>query len=159
MIILSILTILIVALAAFLVIPYFFLAYELAVMPAQIGIQEILACLLIIVGLGLFIWVVFAYIRYGEGTPAPFNPPKKFVAVGAYHVTRNPMYVGALITLIGEALLLRAPWMLLFVVFLYLIFNFYVKFEEEPRLVKRFGASYKAYMNKVPRWITLRRIL
>jgi protein-S-isoprenylcysteine O-methyltransferase Ste14 len=157
MVILSFIAILLVALLTFLFIPYLFLSYGLAFLPTQIGILEILACILIIVGLCLFIWVIFAHLKFGEGTPAPFRPPKKIVASGAYRFSRNPMYVGALIVLIGEALLFNAPWMLLFVAFLFLIFTVYIKIEEEPRLIARFGDSYKTYLKKVPRWLTLKR--
>jgi protein-S-isoprenylcysteine O-methyltransferase Ste14 len=157
-IILSILAILVVPLTAFLVIPYLFLANNLATWPQSIGGLEILALVLITIGLLLFIWVIYAHARYGKGTPAPFNPPQKFVAGGAYRLSRNPMYVGALVILVGESLLLHAPWMLVFGASLFIIFSLYLKFEEEPRLVQRFGASYQAYMKKVPRWISLKRI-
>jgi protein-S-isoprenylcysteine O-methyltransferase Ste14 len=116
------------------------------------------AGILIFIGLALFIWVIYAHAHYGKGTPAPFNPPKKFVASGAYRYSRNPMYVGAITLLIGEALLLKAPWMLLFTACMFLLFLLYVKYEEEPRLIQRYGASYQEYMKRVPRWISLKRI-
>ena len=158
MIILSVLSILIVPLITFLIIPYLFISNKLAAWPKQLGILEILAGILILIGLALFTWVIYAHAHYGKGTPAPFNPPKKFVAGGAYRYSRNPMYVGALILLVGEALLLRAPWMLLFTAFIFLLFLAYVIYEEEPRLIQRYGASYQEYMRKVPRWLSLKQI-
>jgi protein-S-isoprenylcysteine O-methyltransferase Ste14 len=158
MIILSILSILIVPLITFFIIPYLFVSNMLAVWPRQIGVLEIIAGILIFIGLALFIWVIYAHAHYGKGTPAPFNPPKKFVASGAYRYSRNPMYVGAITLLIGEALLLKAPWMLLFTACIFLLFLLYVKYEEEPRLIQRYGASYQEYMKRVPRWISLKRI-
>ena len=158
MIILSVLSILIVPLITFLIIPYLFISNKLAAWPKQLGILEILAGILIMVGLAVVIWVIYAHAHYGKGTPAPFNPPKKFVAGGAYRYSRNPMYVGALILLVGEALLLRAPWMLLFTAFIFLLFLAYVIYEEEPRLIQRYGASYQEYMRKVPRWLSLKQI-
>jgi protein-S-isoprenylcysteine O-methyltransferase Ste14 len=68
------------------------------------------------------------------------------------------MYVGMLVVMVGEALLLQAPWMLAFTALIFIIFYFYVKFEEEPRMTQRFGASYQDYMIKVPRWLSLKRI-
>ena len=93
-----------------------------------------------------------------ESSPVPFSPPKKFVAKGPYTLSRNPMYVGMLVVIIGEALLLQAPWMLAFTALIFIIFYLYVKFEEEPRMIQRFGASYQGYMKKVPRWLSLKRI-
>src|SRR5207245_10764688 len=41
------------------------------------------------------------FIARGRGTPAPFDPPEEFVAAGPYKYVRNPMYIGALVLLIG----------------------------------------------------------
>jgi len=39
----------------------------------------------------------------GKGTPAPFDPPRKLVIRGPYRFVRNPMYIGAGMTLAGAA--------------------------------------------------------
>ena len=39
----------------------------------------------------------------GRGTPAPFDPPRELVATGLYRWVRNPMYLSALLLLVGEA--------------------------------------------------------
>ena len=44
----------------------------------------------------------------GKGTPAPFDPPRTFVAFGPYRAVRNPMYVGAWLTIVGCALIARS---------------------------------------------------
>src|SRR5258708_6094544 len=41
------------------------------------------------------------FVLRGKGTPAPFDPPQKFVAVGPYRYVRNPMYIGGGIMLFG----------------------------------------------------------
>ncbi|MGB8252546.1 MAG: isoprenylcysteine carboxylmethyltransferase family protein [Anaerolineaceae bacterium] len=156
MIILSILAVMLVPLIAFVLLPYLFITLDLAQMPTRLGFQEILAGVLIVAGLVLVAWVIFAHAKYGKGTPAPFNPPKNFVAGGAYRYSRNPMYVGALTILIGESLFFRSPGLLVFAVLLFILFAVYVHIEEEPRLVQRFGDSYKTYMKTVPRWLSLK---
>src|SRR5260370_42333207 len=42
---------------------------------------------------------VATFVVRGEGTPAPMDPPRKFVAVGPYKFVRNPMYIGGFIVL------------------------------------------------------------
>lgn len=158
MIILYILVILLIPLVTLVILPYLFIYYNLAVWPAALGVWQILAILLILLGLFMIFWVSLAHARHGKSTPLLFSAPKKFVAAGPYTFSRNPMYVGMLVVMVGEALLLQTPWMLAFTVLIFIIFYFYVKFEEEPRMTQRFGASYQDYMIKVPRWLSLKRI-
>ena len=47
---------------------------------------------------------VATFVTRGEGTPAPFDPPRKFVAGGPYRFVRNPMYIGGFIVLLGFGL-------------------------------------------------------
>jgi protein-S-isoprenylcysteine O-methyltransferase Ste14 len=158
MIILYILVTLLIPLITFMVIPYLFIFFDLAIWPQTIGVWQILAIFLILLGLVLVVWVSFTHGRTGKSTPVPFSAPKKFVPDGPYTFSRNPMYVGMLVVLIGEALLLQAPWLLIFTGVLFFLFFLYVKFNEEPRLIQRFGTSYQAYMKKAPRWLSLKRI-
>jgi protein-S-isoprenylcysteine O-methyltransferase Ste14 len=158
MIILYILVILLIPLITLAFLPYLFIYYNLAVWPESLGVWQIIAVLLILSGLFLIFWVSFAHARHGKSTPLLFSTPKKFVATDPYTFSRNPMYVGMLVVLVGEALLLQAPWMLAFTALIFIIFFFYVKFEEEPKMTRRFGASYQDYMKKVPRWLSLKRI-
>jgi protein-S-isoprenylcysteine O-methyltransferase Ste14 len=69
-------------------------------------------------GLGLAVATVRLFVRHGEGTPAPWDPPRKLVVRGPYRHVRNPMIAGVLLVLMGEALLLRCwplgGWMALY---------------------------------------------
>jgi protein-S-isoprenylcysteine O-methyltransferase Ste14 len=89
----------------------------------------------------------------GEGTPAPFDPPRKLVIEGPYIYLRNPMMVGVWLVLFGESLIfgsvLLGAWFLA-VCGLSLIL---IPVWEEPDLVKRFGEPYQKYERKVPRWL------
>src|SRR5215475_6676397 len=57
---------------------------------------------------------IATFVTRGEGTPAPFDPPRKFVAVGPYRFVRNPMYVGAFLVLLGFGLFEKSLAILLF---------------------------------------------
>ena len=89
----------------------------------------------------------------GGGTPAPYDPPKKLVACGVYTRVRNPMMIGVVFVLLGEALLFGSlpilVWCLIFVQGCLVLIPFW----EEPDLERRFGKTYLEYKRQVPRWI------
>ncbi len=91
-------------------------------------------------------------IARGKGGPGIDVPPESLVIDGPYHYTRNPMYLGHLIFLLGLAVTF-VSWLAV-VLFLGHIHWFHRRVrEDEVRLVARFGAPYTAYAAKVKRWI------
>ena len=119
----------------------------------DLGASRYLGLPLIATGAAVFLRCVVDFVRVGRGTPAPIDPPKVFVGQGYYRFVRNPMYIGALSILLGEALLfqsvLLAGWML----FMAGAFHLFVLFYEEPVLRRTFGGGYEDYTKKVPRWL------
>lgn len=108
---------------------------------------------LVIAG-GLFAaWCIATFLTLGRGTPAPFDPPRAFVAVGPYRFVRNPMYVGGLAVLAGSGLLLRSPAILALSVVALFLAHLLVVLYEEHALESRFGASYLSYKHRVRRWL------
>ena len=89
----------------------------------------------------------------GEGTPAPIDPPKNLVVCGPYRFSRNPMYVSAMLMLLGEAALFASSSMLVYAAIAFIAFNLFVIFYEEPTLRKLFGEEYAQFCRDVPRWI------
>ena len=67
---------------------------------------QVTGALLIAIGGGLVLETTARFALQGRGTPAPFAAPERFVARGSYRVVRNPMYVGVLALIVGQALLL-----------------------------------------------------
>ena len=114
---------------------------------------------LIFVGLGL--WLLAATIQLfaneGEGTLAPWDPPRRLVVKGVYARVRNPMISGACCVLLGEALLTESAPVFGWFVFFVLLNLVYIPRREEPALVRRFGDDYVEYRQNVPRWIPRRR--
>ena len=119
--------------------------------PAQASFW--LRLVLALTGFGLAAWTVRLFLSVGEGTPAPWAPPRKLVVRGPYCHVRNPMITAVLLMLAGEALLLGswpvAGWMLAF----FIINSIYFARVEEPGLERRFGEDYRCYRANVPRWI------
>ena len=96
---------------------------------------------------------VATFVIRGEGTPAPFDPPRKFVAAGPYRFVRNPMYVGGFSVLLGFGLYKQSPTILLFTLPWLLSAHLFVILYEEPHLCATFGTPYEAYCHSVRRWL------
>ena len=107
--------------------------------------------------MGAGLYLVFAptvlFARVGRGTVAHFDPPERLVVVGVYRRMRNPLVVGVIVTVVGEGLLFGALSLLVMAFLLVPINHLVFIYEEEPRLIKRFGDDYRTYMENVPRWL------
>jgi protein-S-isoprenylcysteine O-methyltransferase Ste14 len=108
---------------------------------------------LFLAGAALALTTIVYFILEGRGTPAIFDPPKRFVPHGPYRLVRNPMYIGGAAMLLGLGLYLTSAAMALFALVAVLLFHTYVVFAEEPGLRKRFGREYEDYCRAVPRWL------
>jgi protein-S-isoprenylcysteine O-methyltransferase Ste14 len=114
---------------------------------------EIPGAILGVVGATLGLACAAVFISRGRGTPAIFDAPRAFVAIGPYKYVRNPMYVGGLMLLIGFGLYERSVSILFLTLLLFLLVHMFVLFYEEPTLTRKFGSSYQKYRKVVPRWI------
>jgi protein-S-isoprenylcysteine O-methyltransferase Ste14 len=112
--------------------------------------------ILLAAGFGLFCWCVALFARVGRGTLAPWDPTQELVAVGPYRYVRNPMITGVATALAGLASF-TGSWVLAVWLGVFVSINFaYFVLIEEPGLEHRFGASYREYKARVPRWIPRR---
>jgi protein-S-isoprenylcysteine O-methyltransferase Ste14 len=93
------------------------------------------------------------FFNVGRGTIMPWDPTRKLVAVGPYQSVRNPMILGVLTMLVGEALFFGSAAIGILAAAFFAINHVYFIFSEEPGLEKRFGESYREYKKRVPRWI------
>ena len=106
-----------------------------------------------VAGAALAFSTIGFFIFEGRGTPAVFDPPRKFVPHGPFRFVRNPMYIGGVATLAGWGLHARSVSMVLYAIAAFLLCHTFVVFVEEPGLRKRFGQEYEAYCNSVGRWV------
>ncbi len=109
----------------------------------------------VLIGLGLLPLVesFFRFALRGLGTPAPILPPQQLVVTGFYRFVRNPMYVGVVAIVIGEALLFGRAALLAYAGAVWFAFHLFVVLYEEPALRRKFGAEYETYCRHVGRWI------
>lgn len=86
-------------------------------------------------------------------TLKPFEHSTALVTEGAYRLSRNPMYLGMILLLLGVAVLLGtlAPFLPI-PPLAWILHRRFVR-PEEAILAKRFGEEYAAYCNKVRRWL------
>jgi protein-S-isoprenylcysteine O-methyltransferase Ste14 len=96
---------------------------------------------------------VAAFVTRGRGTPAPFDPPRQFVAAGPYRWVRNPMYVGGVGILLGAGLGMASPSIIALAAVAFAASHLFVVLYEEPTLARRFGDSYLRYRTVVRRWV------
>lgn len=93
------------------------------------------------------------FLAVGLGTLVPTAPTEHLVVSGFYRFVRNPMYVGVLIALIGEAVLFERRIMIVYLVMVWMVVNLFVCFYEEPTLTRRYGEEYLRFKRNVPRWL------
>ena len=118
------------------------------------GVRVGMALALAAVGAGFDVAGLLAF-RKARTTVNPLTPHRSVavVSTGVYRFTRNPMYLGLALILLGLAVYLASPWALLGpLVFAAYITRFQIV-PEERALQARIGAAYTAYRARVRRWL------
>jgi protein-S-isoprenylcysteine O-methyltransferase Ste14 len=134
-------------------VPYWLLSSRAARGALPIGDAGYMGLLPMLIGALIYFRCAWDFTFTGKGTPAPMDPPKELVVRGLYQYVRNPMYVGVLSLLLGEALLFASRVLLQYAGVVFVMFYLFVVFYEEPVLKQKFGPSYMRYCQSVPRWV------
>jgi protein-S-isoprenylcysteine O-methyltransferase Ste14 len=103
-------------------------------------------------GLGVMTWASMRFRKEGTGFQLR-GGGSVLVTSGPFRFSRNPMYLGMLIWLIGLAVLLGSLIAFLFPVLLFLLANFLFIPLEERRLEQVLGEQYAGYKRRVRRWL------
>ncbi|HVX81061.1 MAG TPA: methyltransferase [Devosiaceae bacterium] len=112
-----------------------------------------LGVLLIVAGLALAIWGVATFRIAGTQLAPHAATHRALVVEGPFRYSRNPIYLGLLLILVGlpltagNALQLLAP-----IIFFFAIDRLYIPYEEST-MARQFGAEYEAYRQRVRRWL------
>ena len=88
-----------------------------------------------------------------QTSPNPHRPTTRLVFDGTYRITRNPMYLGMLISYAGMSIFLQNSWFILFLPILVWLFTAWVIVPEEKYLEGKFGQEYLDFKSRVHRWI------
>lgn len=97
---------------------------------------------------------VAAFVEFARagGTPIPVAPTPRLVVSGFNRFVRNPMYVGLLAVILGQALLFGQVSLVGYAAGVWLVTAAFVHWYEEPSLTRKFGAEYQDYRRAVPGW-------
>jgi len=114
--------------------------------------QLILGLVVCLAGLALLIISIVLMISSAKSTVMPWDPSQNLVVRGPYRHLRNPMILGVIILLLGEALALSSYGIAILAGVFFISNTAYFIFVEEPKLETQFGEAYRRYKANVPRW-------
>jgi protein-S-isoprenylcysteine O-methyltransferase Ste14 len=113
----------------------------------------VVAAALIAAGTTPLIESIWRFVQVGRGTLMPAVPTEHLVVSGLYRFVRNPMYVGVLTALAGEALLFARRSMVIYWMVVATTIHLFVLLYEERTLSKRYGEEFEEFKRNVPRWL------
>lgn len=107
----------------------------------------------LISGILLYVHTAWRFSAEGEGTPSPSDETAELVTSGVYTYMRNPMYIGVLLMLGGQAVRYKSLHVLWWTIVCWLGFHRRIIEYEEPHLLEKHGEVYEEYCERVPRWL------
>lgn len=117
------------------------------------GRNESAGWVLIVVGIFPLLESTMRFVAVGRGTLVPAVPTEHLVVSGLYRFVRNPMYAGVGTALAGEGLLFWSRHMVIELAVAAALMDIFVRFYEEPKLVRTYRGEYQRYRQNVRRWI------
>lgn len=117
-----------------------------------IGWHHLIGLILTVAGMGLSSFAA-ALFQARETTRKPYGEPSAFVVQPPYTWTRNPMYLGLTIALLGLAIFFDSTVMLLAPAAFFVVIDKMLIPREEETMERLFGQQYVDYKNRVRRWL------
>jgi protein-S-isoprenylcysteine O-methyltransferase Ste14 len=134
------------------IIPWLITRWEIPGSTAAWRAVQVVGVLLIAAGLVPLLHAFTQFARAG-GTPMPLAPTQRLVVTGFNRYVRNPMYVGLILAIVGQALLFGSPALLLYAAVVWIATASFVRWYEELTLVRRYGTQYDTYRRNVRAWV------
>jgi hypothetical protein len=138
-------------LRTFILYPLLTIAWELLIHRDRLEFHPIFLPLMLW-GYLQYRWCGMYRIKRGGGGPGFDTPPERMVVSGPYAYTRNPMYLGHIIFLIGLTLTFHSLFAALITIATAIWFHSRVR-KDESRLIERWGEPYRRYLSISKRWI------
>jgi protein-S-isoprenylcysteine O-methyltransferase Ste14 len=124
---------------------------SLPFMPASVPAGWI-GGIVFVLALALFAWAIATMTRAGSNVPTNL-PTTTIVETGPYRFTRNPIYLGMFLGLVGLAIAFDNLWLLVMLVPFAVVIRYGVVAREEAYLERKFGDAYRQYRARVRRWV------
>ncbi|MBK9271839.1 MAG: isoprenylcysteine carboxylmethyltransferase family protein [Saprospiraceae bacterium] len=121
--------------------------------PENLNLLHFIAALIFMIGLSGLLWCISLFAIAGKGTLSPIDPTQQMVDSGLYCYSRNPMYVCVISMLLAKSLFFRSYTLLIYTLFVFCVFQLFILLHEEPRMLRKFGESYRQYQSQTPRWL------
>lgn len=131
-------------------------ALHYLVLPATLPLDQVVTAIAgTIIGLTGFAVVISARILFSRTgqNPVPWKPTPELILQGPYRYTRNPMYVGVTVLLIGIGIAFNNLWISALALPALIIIHFIAVLPEEKYLSEKFGESYSSYCTRVRRYV------
>lgn len=109
--------------------------------------------ILIFIDIANYLYCQKLFLFIGKRTPVVTENSHKLLNTGLYKYSRNPIYIGHLLMLLGIFFFFGHFLLLIYTLTMFIIFNIIVIYYEEPHLKKSLDKEYESYLQKVPRWL------
>jgi protein-S-isoprenylcysteine O-methyltransferase Ste14 len=129
-----------------------FLPLHFMAVPVGVNAQTVIGAIVFLIGLVLGGAAVRLFRRKGT-SPNPRDATKLVVTDGPYRFTRNPMYLGFVLVLLGIALVFSLEWGVILTPFLWLALDRMIITREEAYLTQHFGEDYEKLLRQTRRWL------
>ena len=133
-------------------IPWLITRWEITGSTPMWRVCQVLGVLLIVAGLIAPVNAFVQFVKAG-GTPMPIAPTQRLIVTGFNRYVRNPMYLGLLVAILGQAVLFGSWALVVYAAIVCSAFASFVHLYEESTLVRQYGSEYEEYRRNVPAWI------
>ena len=111
-----------------------------------------IGAVMLLTGLSITVWGSNKFQKVGTNIRT-FDSPRKLVTDGLFQYSRNPMYLGFSVAVVGVALMLGSfSPLLVSLLFMLIVDRWYIAYEERMML-ETFGNEYRQYCLRVRRWL------
>lgn len=101
-------------------------------------------------------WLLWAIAWFAKEGVKPYPPIERVITTGPYAYTRNPMYGGVVLVMLGQGLLFGSRGLVIYGVCWLIAFLIFERTIDDPFIVKRMGKEYEDYLKSVPGWMPRR---
>jgi protein-S-isoprenylcysteine O-methyltransferase Ste14 len=122
--------------------------------PTSLGVPAALGWLLVVAALALDVSAMTTMAR-AQTNILPNRPATSLVTTGPFAWSRNPIYVGNVLLILGLGIAFDSSWSFAAALADALLTHRLAVVREERHLEAKFGSAWRRYAARVPRWVGL----